>query len=81
MQDAWTDVRNAAEDVRVADPAALESADDALSDAIEDAPEDIPAADEVAGLEPQVQQVAQAWREMSDGLGCSRRTSPDASGQ
>ncbi len=81
VQDAWDDVRNDAEEVRDADSAALESANEDLSNAVEDAPQDVPVADAVASLQPQVQQVSQAWSEMFNGLGCSTGTSQDGTGQ
>jgi hypothetical protein len=81
IRDAWNDVRQDAKDVVDADAAALDAAREDLESAVDDAPEDVPVADAVAALEPQVDEIAQSWRELYDGLDCAARAGDDGSAQ
>jgi hypothetical protein len=79
IEDAWNSVRQDAKDVADADADALDAAREDLQSAVDEAPEDVPVASAIAGLEPQVDQVAQAWRELFDGLDCASGTPQDES--
>lgn len=81
VRDAWGAVRQDAKDVTEADSAALDSAVGDLESAVDDAPEDVPVADAVAGLQPQVAEVSQAWSELYNGLDCITRPADDGTGQ
>jgi hypothetical protein len=74
IQDAWGEVKAEAEDVAEADTAALDSAQAELSSAVENLPQDVPVSEAIAGLQPDVAAVAQAWGEIYDGVGCGAAT-------
>jgi len=75
VQKAGNAVREDAEDVAEADTTALESAVDDLEAAAQDVPDDIPVTDALSSLQPEVQAVAQTWKETFDTLDCQTDTS------
>ena len=71
VKSAWDDVKSKAQDVASADTEALENAEDDLRSAVDDLPDDTTVAQGLEALKPQLTAVAQTYREIYNGAGCT----------
>lgn len=71
VQNAWSGVQDAAEGVQQADTAALESAQSGLQSAVDGLSSDTTVKEALPELQPQLQTLAQAYKQTYDGLNCA----------
>jgi hypothetical protein len=71
VQNAWSGVQSAAQDVSQADTAAIESAGSDLQSAVDGLSSDTTVKEALPELQPQLQALAQAYKQTYDGLNCA----------